>query len=194
MNLAETASTLAEAVVGEERLATAESDQQRICILDALLSDSVSFLMNSHTSRFVFEDQFHLERADQWLAQSKRRSRLSELMLAAQKEAYLNSLSDDGWNPTFWISKLHFYISGWPFYNFPYAFGYLLSLGLYALGRDDGDAFPAKYRELLVATGRMNTEDAVQSTFGYDLTTSEFWNKSLDVVEQRVDQFLSLVR
>jgi len=32
----------------------------------------------------------------------------------------------------------------------------------------------------------------VQSTLGFDLRTREFWDRSLDVVEQRVQQFLEL--
>jgi oligoendopeptidase F len=114
-------------------------------------------------------------------------------MLAAQKEAYLDSLAGDGWYPDFWVSKLHFYISGLPFYNFPYTFGYLLSTGLYALSQGSEADFPGKYRKLLVATGCMETEPAVQSSTGYDLTQSALWEKSLDVIERRVGQFLELV-
>ena len=187
MNLAETASTFAEAVLGEQRLREAGSDADRLTILDIMLSDSVAFLMNIH-ARFIFEDNFHSERADGELSAG----RLSELMLAAQREAYADGLSADGWYPNFWISKLHFYITGLPFYNFPYTFGYLLSLGVYAVGVESGDDFADQYRRLLIATGCRETEDAVQSTLGYDLTQKEFWHKSLDIVEQRVEQFLQL--
>ncbi len=187
MNLAETASTFAEAVLGEQRLQAAGSNDEQLIILDNMLSDSIAFLMNIH-ARFIFEDKFHQERQSGELSAE----RFSELMLAAQQAAYLDGLADDGWNPNFWISKLHFYISGLPFYNFPYTFGYLLSLGAYALAKDAGDDFPNQYRQLLIATGCKETEDAVQSTLGYDLTDASFWNKSLDIVEGRVNQFLEL--
>ena len=187
MNLAETASTFAEAVLGEQRLDASTSAAEQLKILDLMLSDSVAFLMNIH-ARFLFEDNFHQERADGELTAG----RLSELMQSAQQEAYVNGLADDGWNPNFWISKLHFYISGLPFYNFPYTFGYLLSLGVYAIGKESSGDFPAQYRELLIATGCQETEAAVQSTLGYDLTRPDFWNKSLDIVEQRVERFLEL--
>ena len=187
MNLAETASTFAEAVLGDQRLESARETQQQLVILDTMLSDSVSFLMNIH-ARYVFENQFHLERMTGELTAD----RLSELMLAAQQETYLDALDDAGWNPHFWISKLHFYISQFPFYNFPYTFGYLLSLGVYALSGDLGDEFPDQYKRLLLATGCQQTEDAVQSTLGYDLTDGDFWHRSLDIVEQRVQRFLEL--
>ncbi len=188
MNLAETASTFAEAVLGEARLNNTNSaDEQRV-ILDNMLGDSVSYLMNIHT-RFLFEDAFHKERANGELPAE----RFSELMLAAQKEAYLDQLADDGWYPDFWISKLHFYMSGWPFYNFPYTFGYLLSLGLYALADEYGDEFPERYRRFLVATGNQQTEEAVETAFGYDLTEPTFWEKSLAIVAGRVERFTGLV-
>jgi len=153
-----------------------------------MLGDAVAFLMNIHC-RFLFEDRFHRERPAGELSAE----RFSELMLAAQKKAYLDALAEDGWNPRFWISKLHFYISGLPFYNFPYTFGYLLSLGLYSVADEFGDEFPRRYRNFLLATGSFDTEEAVQSTLGYDLTKPDFWNKSLDVVERRVRQFESIV-
>jgi oligoendopeptidase F len=32
----------------------------------------------------------------------------------------------------FWATKLHFHMTGVQFYNFPYTFGYLFALGVYA--------------------------------------------------------------
>lgn len=189
MNLAETASTFAEAVLAEQRLAESKSRREKLSILDHMLADAVAYLMNIH-ARFLFENHFHEERGTGELPAA----RVSELMLAAQKEAYLSSLTDDGWYPDFWVSKLHFYISGLPFYNFPYTFGYLLSTGLYALSQGAGMNFPEQYRGLLVATGCMETENAVQSTTGYDLAQAEFWEKSLDVIERRVGQFIELAQ
>ena len=187
MNLAETASTFAEAVLGEQQLRAAKSAADELQLLDNMLGDAVAFLMNIH-ARFLFEDRFHRERRQGEVSPD----RLSELMLAAQREAYLDALADDGWNPRFWVSKLHFYISGLPFYNFPYTFGYLLSLGTFASAKNFSGDFPARYRKLLIATGCCEAEEAVQSTLGDDLTKPDFWNRSLDVIDQRVERFLQL--
>ena len=62
--------------------------------------------------------------------------RLNELMEEAQREAYGDAL--DTVHPHFWASKLHFYITGVPFYNFPYTFGYLFSLSIYAKAIEEG--------------------------------------------------------
>jgi oligoendopeptidase F len=57
-----------------------------------------------------------------------------------------------------------------------------------SLGKD----FPAQYKKLLIATGCQEAEAAVKSTLGQDLTTPDFWNKSLDIVEQRVERYKEL--
>ena len=63
---------------------------------------------------------------------------------------------------------------------------------MYALAAEAGADFPSQYRELLIATGSEETEAAVRSTFGSDLTDPAFWNKSLDIVAGRVERFLEL--
>jgi len=99
MNLAETASTFAEAVLGEQRLIESKSSGEKLAILDHMLSDAVAFLMNIH-ARFIFENNFHQERGTGELTAE----RLSELMLAAQKEAYLEG----------WMMKAGIPTSGFP--------------------------------------------------------------------------------
>lgn len=185
MNLAETASTFAEGVVNERRLVDASATEAKLAILDEMLADAVAYLMNIH-ARFVFENAFHRERADGELPAE----RLNELMLAAQRETYCDALAE--WNPRFWASKLHFYISTLPFYNFPYTFGYLLSQGLLSIAAEQGSAFGEQYRELLIATGCMETEDAIRTTLGADASAPAFWHRSLDIIDRRVEQFLEL--
>ncbi|MFB3044593.1 MAG: hypothetical protein ACE1Y9_03855 [Acidimicrobiia bacterium] len=63
---------------------------------------------------------------------------------------------------------------------------------LVGFGDSESADFPQQFRDFLIATGCRDTEDAVQSTLGFDLRTREFWDRSLDVVEQRVQQFLEL--
>ena len=187
MNLAETASTFAEAVLGEQRLQSTKSDYERLQMLDGMLGDAVAFLMNIH-ARFLFEDEFHKQRSHGELTADQ----LNQIMDKGQREAYLNGLADGGWNPRFWVSKLHFYITSIPFYNFPYTFGYLLSLGVYAIGKQAGPKFPEQYRRLLLATGCQDAEDAVKSTMGFDLRKPDFWQKSLSIVADRVNSFVEL--
>src|SRR6185295_12438460 len=70
MNLAETASTFAECVLAEERLAQTTSRDEQIGLLDNMLSDAIAFLLNIHC-RFIFENNFHRERANGELSASR---------------------------------------------------------------------------------------------------------------------------
>jgi oligoendopeptidase F len=116
---------------------------------------------------------------------------LSELMVSAQKTAFKDGL--DRYHPLFWASKLHFYITQAPFYNFPYTFGYLFSNGVYAQALAEGPAFHDRYVALLRDTGSMTTEELGHTHLGVDLTKSEFWETAVDRVLADVDKFTALL-
>ena len=182
MSLAETASTFNELIVKQAGLAAAGSDQDRLTILGTKLNDAVSFLMNIR-ARFDFEMEFFRKRVKGQLSVEE----LNTLMLTAQQNAYKNGL--DRYHPLFWASKLHFYITGYPFYNFPYTFGYLFSNGLYAQAMADGPDFAKRYLALLRDTGSMSTEAVAQTHLGLDLTQPDFWEMAVDRVLADVDEF-----
>ena len=115
---------------------------------------------------------------------------LNELMVTAQREAYADSLEQ--YHPYFWASKLHFYITGTPFYNFPYTFGYLFSSGIYARAQAEGPNFVEKYRNLLRDTGRMRVEELAKTHLGVDLTQPDFWQDAVNLALADIDQFLAL--
>ncbi len=186
MNLAETASTFGEAIIGDYLLKNAKNDAEKISMLDKMIADAVTYLMNIH-SRFIFECRFYEKRAESELTPDE----LTTLMLDAQREAFIDLL--DEYNPLFWASKLHFYISGLSFYNFPYTFGYLFSNALFAIAKERGKEFTETYNNILIATGCMNTEEVVSKNLGMDITKKDFWNKSLDLIEQLIHQFVKLV-
>lgn len=55
---------------------------------------------------------------------------LRSLMHTAWKGRYGDTLVE--MDEMFWATKLHFHITDIQFYNFPYTFGYLFALGVYA--------------------------------------------------------------
>ena len=93
----------------------------------------------------------------------------------------------------FWASKLHFYISGLSFYNFPYLFGYLFSLGVYAKRDEFGDSFYPRYVELLRDTGRMTAEDLAKKHLDVDIREADFWQATIQSLEPRIDAFEQLL-
>ncbi len=185
MNVAETASTFAEMVVADAAVEAAASREEKIALLGGKVMSAVSFLMDIH-SRFLFETRFYDARRKGPLGVEQ----LNQLMLAAQKEAFKDSLSQ--WHPHFWASKMHFYITGVPFYNFPYTFGYLFSAGVYAMAKREGESFEKKYVSLLQDTGRMKVEDLARKHLDVDLSNSEFWQQAIDMVAEDAASFLEL--
>ncbi|MGE1101208.1 M3 family oligoendopeptidase [Peribacillus simplex] len=185
MNVAETASTFAEMVVADAAVKEAASEEEKLVLLEDKIQRSVALLMNIH-ARYLFETRFYDERKQGYVSAE----RLNELMIDAQKEAYGDALSD--YNPTFWASKLHFYITGVPFYNFPYTFGYLFSLGIYANALKEPAGFEEKYIALLKDTGSMKVEDLAEKHLGVDLKTRDFWEEAVNACMEDVEEFMRL--
>jgi oligoendopeptidase F len=105
-------------------------------------------------------------------------------MEAAQRETY-----GDGVDPLhryMWAMKPHYYFSA--FYNYPYTFGLLFGLGLYARYEADADEFRSGYDELLGATGMADAAE-LASRFGIDIRSPEFWRGSLDVIRAEIDRY-----
>jgi pepF/M3 family oligoendopeptidase len=182
MNVAETASTFAEMIVIDQTIAAAKTDKERDQLLDDKLQRSIAYFMNLH-ARLIFEQAFYAERKKGYVSAE----RLCELMLAAQKEAYCDALAD--WDPYFWASKLHFYFTSFPFYNFPYTFGYLMSNGLYAMAKKD-PKFGEKFDAFLGDTAQMTVEELGKKHLKVDLTKPDFWQNSLSILVKDVEAFV----
>jgi len=189
MTLAETASTFAETLLTDAILAAPEtSDPLKAVMLDTRLEGAAAFLLNI-PMRFLFEKRFYEERA----AGEVSVSRLKALLLEAQRETYGDTLDPEELDPMFWASKLHFYITEVSFYNFPYSFGFLFSLGVYARARQEGPSFFKKYEELLRLTGSDTAENVARSALGVDLEAQDFWLDSIALVAEDLQRFQELV-
>ena len=186
MSIAETASTFGEATVRQALLRRAKTPAERLGIAWEEAAALTSFLLNI-PARFEFERNFYEARA----VRPQRPDELKALMSAAWRKWYGDSLAEP--DPLFWASKLHFYISGLSFYNFPYLFGYLFSLGVNARREALGDAFFPRYEALLLDTGRMTAEELAAKHLQADLTRPEFWRGTLERLAERVDHFEMLV-
>lgn len=187
MNVAETASTFAETIINNATVENAEEKEEKISLLGSKLEGATSMFLNIH-ARFLFEDAFYTERAAGIVSET----RLNELMEAAQKESYGNSLAT--YHPHFWSSKLHFFIDSVPFYNFPYTFGYLFSLGVYAEYIKHPDGFEEKYIALLQDTGSMEVEALAKKHLNVDITKEDFWIAGINLMITDVNEFLDLTK
>lgn len=185
MNVAETASTFAEMIVFDAAVKETTSDEEKIYLLEEKVKRSMMFYMNIH-ARFLFETRFYEERKNGMVSAT----RLNELMADAQKEAYAGAL--DSVDPHSWANTLHFFITYVPFYNFPYTFGYLFSLSIYAKALEEGQGFEEKYMALLRDTAVMSAEDLAMKHLGEDITQEAFWEKGIALSVKDAEEFIRL--
>lgn len=185
MNVAETASTFAELIVADATLKAAKTKEEKINLLDTKLQNALAMFMNIH-SRFIFENRFYSARQEGLVSEEE----ITQMMVEAQKEGYQDALAT--YHPHFWAAKLHFFIDDVPFYNFPYTFGYLFSLGIYAYANKKGTSFEQEYIELLRDTASMTTEELAQKHLGVDLTKPDFWQAGIDMVLEDINSFMTL--
>ncbi|MUK78660.1 M3 family oligoendopeptidase [Aliivibrio fischeri] len=186
MTLAETASIFAENVVRDALLAKAKTKEDKIEMLWEELSSALALTINIPV-RYEFEKAFYEQRSSKELGAED----LSELMRVTWEEWYGNSMSEA--DSLFWASKLHFSIPEVSFYNYPYLFGYLFSIGVYAQREAKGADFYGDYINLLRDTGTMRAEEVVQKHLQMDLTQETFWQQSLDRVSNQIDEFERLI-
>jgi pepF/M3 family oligoendopeptidase len=186
MTLAETASNFCQTIIQKKALEAADEDGQ-VYILEAVLQDACQVVVDI-TSRFQFEQAVFDGRKERPLSPDE----LCHLMLTAQQDTYGDGLDPDLRHAYMWAVKPHYYSGTLSFYNYPYMFGLLFSLGLYARYQQDPDEFRSAYDDLLSATGMANAPD-LAARFGIDTRDPEFWRSSLDVVREDINRFVDLV-
>ena len=189
MTLAETASTFGENVLMNGVLDDpAIGDAHKAMILDIEVGHGAVYLLDIPV-RYEFEKVFYEERTQGPLTVS----RLKELMAQTQRRVLGDVLEPGGEDPYFWASKLHFYITGITFYNFPYTFGYLLSRGLYAMFKKEGATFLPKYEDFLRLAGSDGAENVVKRTVGCDIDKAEFWSDAIQSLQEPLDRLQNLL-
>ncbi len=185
MSLAESASNFFEALVNDAALENTTDPRDKVMLLEQKLQAAYIMFTDLHC-RYRFDRAFYAERTNGVVG----KERLNELMIQAQKEAFGSLLDESGHHPLFWCSKLHFFLTDLPLYNFPYTFGYLFAGGVYDRAKKEGAAFAEQYKKLLADSGSMSTEDVAKKYLGVDLTKEDFWvsavNRSLADVEEFV--------
>jgi oligoendopeptidase F len=185
MTLAETASIFCETIIRQAALDKADR-QESITILEASIQGSCQVVVDI-ISRFLFEQRVFTKRQQRELSVDE----LNNLMLEAQRETYGDGLDQSLLHPYMWAVKGHYYSTGLSFYNYPYMFGLLFGLGLYAQYQQDPETFRRGYDDLLSSTGLADAATLARR-FGIDLHTEAFWQSSLDIVRADIDRFVQL--
>ena len=189
MTLAESASTFGEMILTEGLLQDpAVTDVQKALTLDQEVAHGAIFLMDIPV-RFEFERAVYEERKSGELSVTQ----FKDLMTQTQRDVFGDVLLEGGEDPYFWASKLHFYITGVSFYNFPYTFGFLLSRGLFAAFKEEGPAFLPRYEEFLRLTGSDTAEGVAMRSIGEDLEKPDFWSRAIRTLEEPLAQLEELL-
>ncbi len=183
--LAETASIFCQTIIINAALDAAPPDA-RLGILENQLMDSAQVIVDIY-SRYIFETEVVARRAKSDLSADE----FCELMLDAQRQTYGDGLDQEHLHPYMWLLKPHYYSESYNFYNFPYAFGLLFSLGVYALYLEEGDAFLSRYKELLRSTGEGKAAD-IAARYAIDIRSRDFWDASVKVLTDQIDLYCEL--
>ncbi|MGA0080320.1 MAG: M3 family oligoendopeptidase [Ilumatobacteraceae bacterium] len=185
MALAETASIFCETLVVEDGLSRMQGDE-RLALLDVNLIGASQVVVDIH-SRYLFETEVFARRQRRTLGVSE----FNEMMLQAQADAYGDGLDLSTRHPHMWVLKPHYY--GSHFYNWPYTYGLLFGLGLYAKYQSNPDHFRENYDTVLSRAG-MDTAEELGQAFGIDVTDTAFWTSSLDVLRARMIDYEKLAQ
>jgi oligoendopeptidase F len=184
-SLAETASIFAETLVRDHILKNAKTNEEKKAILWQEIESAATFFINI-PARFEFEKGLLEMRKTKTLTVPE----LKELNIKSWATWYEDTLTE--YNEMFWASKMHFSMSYKAFYNYPYLFGYLFSLGIYAKKDQYGESFKKLYVDILRDTGAMTAEDLIKKYFNQDISQKDFWLKSMKIVENSVNEFKKL--
>ncbi len=185
MQLAETASIFNETLLSHTVRETAD-DKSRFVLLENSLMEATQTVVDIY-SRFLFESNVFEARK----THTPSAAELNQMMLDAQEAAYGDGLDKNLRHPSMWVNKSHYYNVGLHFYNFPYAFGLLFGLGVFARYQKEGASFLPQYDAMLASCGS-GTIAEVAASVGIDVRSVDYWRSALDVVRGEVDEFVKL--
>ena len=92
-------------------------------------------------------------------------------------------------HPYMWAVKPHYFT---PFYNWPYTFGLLFGIGLYA-GTPRIPSGSAPATTTCCRAPGWPTRRRSPAAFGFDVRDPAFWASSLAVIRHHIDDFEGLV-
>ena len=185
MPLAETASIFNETLLAHAMRQQADKKEE-FFLLESELMEKTQVIVDIY-SRYLFEASVIENRKTHTLSVEE----LKNAMLDAQDKTYGEGLAEDCRHPYMWACKPHYYSTDYAFYNFPYAFGMLFGLGVFAQYLKKGSSFVPEYNKLLSICGSYDIEEVAKQA-NIDVTSVDFWRSSLQVIVNDIKTFLQL--
>jgi oligoendopeptidase F len=182
--LAETASVFSEMILADHLLRQQDDPHVKIALLAHKLEE---LFATSHRQNMFsnFERAAH-ERIRQGLTSAEELGRIYKEELGRM---FGQSVLIPDWFQWEWSAISHFFAL--PFYVYAYNFANLLVLALYRMYQEQGSSFVPVLKSILRAGSGASPVDILRRA-GCDVTSRQFWEKSLLVVEGYLDQIEAL--
>ena len=186
MSLAETASIFNETLLNKAVRENAD-EQTKLSLLENSLMEATQTVVDIY-SRFLFESKV-VEESKKMIPTPEM---LNKWMIEAQIMAYGDGLDKDYLNSGMWVNKGHYYDTNLHFYNFPYAFGHLFSLGIFNKYQQLGAEFMPVYHKLLAGCGSASVAGVAEQV-GINVRSKSYWESALNVIKEEVNAFVALL-
>ncbi len=182
--VAETGSIFGELLLTEKLLAQAKTKQEKQAILATVCNEFGEAAFQVSTRVWFETMMYEAIEKGQYLDGEK----VSELWVKARDKMYGDSVE---WLPEmkwWWTFKVHFYMSNYRYYNYPYVYAQLFVYAMYRLYKEQGKRFVPKLKALLAA-GSSKSPRQLAAEIGFDITKEEFWQKGIDQFAEFVGLF-----
>lgn len=183
-SLAETASTLFEAIVGDAILESL-SEKEKITMLHDRVNDSISTVFRQ-VACFNFELDLHNAVRSKGFVSKEEIGELHNKNMKAYLGPLFTLTSDDGFFFVQWSHIRRF------FYVYSYAYGQLVSKALLRRYRKD-PTFWTSIEKFLSAGCKASPEEILKE-IGIDVTSPEFWKEGLREIEDDIVKLEKLVK
>lgn len=168
----------------QKRILNLSSKEEKLNILNGILIRDSRLILDIY-AYFIFETKVFGIRKQRILSQNE----LCDLLKGAFSEAYGDSIEKETIDKYMWMSLPQLFYSNRPYYMVSYAFGLLFTKGLYAQYLKDKDKFVQDFEYFLTSSGKNSVEDAA-AKLNINLTSEEFWESSLKIVEDDINAFI----
>lgn len=184
MTMAETSSIFFETAFIDYVFEGTNDNAKKKFLIEWKIERSLNYLM-SIRGAFLFEKSFYESRREGQLDAIQ----MEKLSTQSQKITYGDSLIE--YEPFLWMKYGQFYQSDVPFYNYPYTFGFLLSIGLFQMATENKQ-FSNMFQAFLSETGTLSVEKLMSKHFHIDLSQPDLWKQSIKRVISDIEQYSML--
>ncbi|SFX33150.1 Oligoendopeptidase F [Thermoactinomyces sp. DSM 45891] len=185
MTIAETSSIFFQLRFVDDMIQNSKDREEKKALLSWKIQDSLIYVMGIRAA-YLFETQLYEKRSSGPLNARQ----LEDIFIETQRKSYGDQLSE--YQPFEWIKAIQFYRPYVPFYNYPYTYGYLFSLGLVEVAKQDGKQFAKNFNQFLRETGKKSVEDLSLQHFNINLSHPDFWHQSIQRIVDDIEEYIHL--